>query len=180
VKSIGVSSLEEMATGIRDQALTLALAKVAPGRRSAQLVELLERPRFRNAFIQALAMGVAQALAANDQRVLAVYAYPAAPPPGATVARQETSLAHLMVLVTSSSAALEVFVAALNRALRVSLSGITGKRFGQGHPLLDINILTEQQRQQGLGLTRLLSADQPRPIMLWQRQAKPGEAGSAP
>jgi hypothetical protein len=170
-KTTGVSSLEEVATGIRDQALTLALAKVAPGRRSVQPVELLERPRFRSAFIQALALGVAQALAANDQRVRAVYAYPAAPVLGASVARDGASLAHLMVLVTSSSAALEVFVGALNRALRVSLSGLIGPGFGQCQPLLDINIVTEQQRQQGLGLTRLLSADQPRPVKLWQRQA---------
>jgi hypothetical protein len=159
-----------MAAGIRDQALAWALEKAAPGRRTVHLVELLERPGFRSSFVQALAKGVAQALAANDQRVLAVYAYEAAPAPGGSAACEETTLAHLLVLVTAPSAALEAFVSALNRALGVSLSGISRTCFGQYQPLLDINIVTEQQRQQGVGLARLLSAVRPRPIKLWQRQ----------
>ena len=167
---IGVSSLDDMAAEIRDQAVAAAREELVPGRRSAHPAELFERPSFRSAFVQALAIGVAQALAANDQRVVAVYAHVAAPNPGSKVGGEATALLHLLVLVTSPSAALEAFVTALNRALSESVSGITGPRFGQSQPLLDINILTEQQVQHGVGLARLLSAVRPRPIMLWQRQ----------
>jgi hypothetical protein len=167
----GVAFLHEMAAEIRDQAVALTREKLVPDQRQAPLDDLLALPGFRRAFVQALALGVAQALADNDLRVLAVYAHMAAPDPGAGAALQETALAHLLVRVTAPSAALEAFVAALNGGLSASLSGITGTRFGQCQPLLDINIVTEQEVQQGVGLARLLSAVRPRPIKLWQRPA---------
>ncbi len=167
----GAASLDEMAAEICDEALAVARAKAAPDQRRAHLRALLERPGFREAFVQALAMGAAQALAANDGRVLAVYAHMAAPEAGGRAAREGAALAHLLVRVTAPSAALEAFVAALDRALSVSLSGLTGSRLGQAQPLLDINIVTEQEVQQGVGRARLLSAVRPRPVKLWQRPA---------
>jgi hypothetical protein len=166
----GVSYLDDMAFGIRDQAIALARETLADDQCQAGLADLLDRPSFRAAFLRTLAFEAARALAANDQRVLAVYSYEAAPAHGTGDMNEAGASAQLLVLVTASSAALEAFVVALNRALSASLRGIAGAPFHLSEPLLDISIVTQQQVRQGVGLARLLSAIRPRPVRLWQRQ----------
>jgi hypothetical protein len=156
-----------MASAMRDQALALAREQLPPDERRVNVVDLLERPGFRIAFLQALAIGVAQTLARYDQRVLAVYAHAAAPHPGTDAGLPATTLTHMLVLVTAPSAALEALVTALNRALSVSLSGLAETSVGDSQPLLDISLVTEQQVQRGFGLAGLLSAVRPRPVKLW-------------
>jgi len=78
-------------------------------------------------------------------------------------------LVHLLVLVTAPSAALEAFVASLNRALSARLGALSGACFSPSGRLLDINVVTEQEVHQGVGIARLLSAVLP-PVRLWQRK----------
>ena len=164
-----VSRSDEIAHAIVDQALASARAHLGPGQPLAEFDGLALRPGFFGQFSRNLTVGVAQALASNDQRVLAVYAYEAAPRSGAGARALSGALVHLLVLVTAPSAALEAFVASLNRALGARLSALPGAQLRPPGPVLDINVVTEQEVRQEVGIARLLSAVLP-PVKLWQRK----------
>lgn len=166
----GVSRIDEMATRIRDQAVASARAQLDAKQCLPELDDPVHRSDCKRHFLRALAVGVAQALAANDRRVLAVYAYEATPDYGAEVNDLWGALAHLLVVVTAPSAALEAFVASLNRGLGASLSALPRAHFSHAGPPLDINVVTEQEVRQGVGMARLLSARLPPPVQLWQRK----------
>lgn len=165
-----VSRLDEMAKRIRDEAVASARAPLDADQCLTELDGPVQRSDFKRHFLRALAVGVAQALAANDRRVLAVYAYETALNCGAEVNEPWGPLAHLLVVVTVPSAALEAFVASLNRALGASLNALPRAHFSHAGPLLDINVVTEQEVRQGVGMARLLSARLPPPVQLWQRK----------
>ncbi len=166
----GVSRLDEMAQRIRDQAAAAARAQLRAERQVTEPEDPAQRPDFRRHFLRALAVGVAQALAANDRRVLAVYACETTPAQGAEAHDRWGALAHLLVVVTAPSAALEAFVASLNRALDASLAALPRTHFSHAGPPLDINVVTEQDVRLGVGMARLLSVRLPPPVQLWQRQ----------
>ncbi len=119
------------------------------------------RSGFAEAFKQALAAGVARALAENDRFVRAIYAYEPATADHATI--------HLLVRVTKPSAALEAFIATVNRALVMQLQapGEVAPR----EAVLDVNLFTEDDVRRGVGYAALLHAVSPPPKRLWQREA---------
>lgn len=164
-----VSWLDELAYGICAQAVALARAQVSAGQADASLAELIEAPDFAAYFIRGLALGFAQTLAAHDQRVQVVYVSECALDRPERYA-QSGALAHLLVLVTAPSAALEALISSLNRGLAASLSALP-RPWGTRTDLpLDISLVTEQEVRQGAGVARLLSAVRPPPAKLWQRQ----------
>jgi hypothetical protein len=164
-----VSRADEIAHGIFDQAVASARGRTRADQELTGFHELAQRPGFVGHFLRDLTVGVAQALASNDQRVLAVYAYEASPRSGVDAPAPCGALVPLLVVVTAPSAALAAFVASLNRALCARLSALPGARFSPAGPVLDINVVTEQEVRQEVGIARLLSAVLP-PVILWQRK----------
>jgi hypothetical protein len=156
-----VSRSDEIAHAIFDEAVAAARVRTRADHHLCGFDELVNVPGFFGHFMQDLAAGVAQALAANDHRVLAVYGYEAAVDPVSEAQAPCGALVHLVVLVTAPSAALEAFVASLNRAL--------GARFNPAGPVLDINAVTEREVRQRVGFGRLLSPVLPT-VKLWQRK----------
>lgn len=169
IETSRVSRSDDIAHAIYDQAIASARAQTRADQQVTEFGELAHLPGFVGHFLRELAVGVAQALAAHDSRVLAVYAYEGPPNPGARVEALSGALVHLLVLVTAPSAALEAFVASLNRALSARLGALSGACFSSSGRLLDINVVTEQEVHQGVGIARLLSAVLP-PVRLWQRK----------
>lgn len=164
-----VARSEEIADAIFDQAVASARGQMRADQQLTDFHELAQRPGFGGPFLRALTVGVAQALASHDQRVIAVYAYEASPKSGADAPAPSGALMPLLVVVTAPSAALDAFVASLNRALCARLSLLPGARFSPSGPVLDINVVTEQEVRQEVGIARLLSAMLP-PVRLWQRK----------
>lgn len=164
-----VSRSDEIAHAIFDQAIASARARAGLGQSLAEFDELVRLPDFVSHLLQDLTVGVAQALASNDQRVLAVYAYEASPKSGADARAFSGALVSQLVVVTAPSAALEAFVASLNRALCARMNALTGSWYSPPGPVLDINVVTEQEVRQEVGIARLLSAVLP-PVKLWQRK----------
>ena len=73
--------------------------------------------------------------------------------------------------VATSSAALEAFIAALDRALTDSLKGLPSPLFAERKFTLDVSLITEKDVRLGLGPAGLLSAIFTPPIKVWQRGA---------
>jgi hypothetical protein len=165
-----VSRSDEIAHAIFDQAVASARGRMRVDQQLIGFKELVQRPDFVDHFLRDLAVGVAQALASNDQRVAAVYAYEVAPSSGADASALSGALVSLLVVVTAPSAALGAFVASLNRALCARLSTHPGAHLSLSGPVLDINVVTEQEVRQEVGIARLLSAVVLSPVKLWQRK----------
>ena len=168
-----LSSLADLAGTIRDEAIAAARNRLAVAQRDQDLATLLPHLSFLGNFKHGLVSGVAQALAANDQRVRAVYTYD----PGLN-ADSETGeetppdmTLHLLVLVETRSAALEAFTHSLDRALAESLKGLPAPLFAQREFILDVSLITEQDVRRGRGPAALLSAVFTPPIKVWPHEA---------
>ena len=168
-----VTSLDEVAETIREAALAAAREKLSAPQRSLDLASLLCRPDFFERFKHGLATAVSQTLAANDSHVQATYVYePSANPDieTGTDLPPEAAL-HLLVLVTQPSAALEAFVAALDRALTATLKTLPSNLFAQRESVLDVNVITEKDVRLGLGYAAMLASVFAPPLKVWQREA---------
>lgn len=168
-----VTSLDEVAETIREEALAAARERLSDPRRSPDLASLLRRPDFFERFKYGLASAVSRTLAANDSRVQATYVYePSANPDIETGAElPPDATLHLLVLVTQPSSALEAFIAALDRALTDNLKELPSPRFTERNFTLDASLITEKDVRLGLGPAALLSAIFTPPIKVWQRGA---------
>ena len=173
VADFQASSLDEMAETIRDKALRQAREKVRRRYRDLDLAPLLQRADFFDYFKYGLACGVAEALAANDTQVQAVYTYDPTLNPDceASEARPLDIVVHLLVLATRPSAALEALVVALDRALTASLKALLSEVFTQCESILDLNVISEKDVRLGLGYAALLASVYAPPLKVWQREA---------
>ena len=109
-------------------------------------------------------------ISAHDHNVQAIYVYDPsinadsesgeAMPPDATM--------HLVVRVTSSSAALDAFVGALDRALTSNLKDLPSPQFASRKAVLDVTLVTDEDVRRGSSLAGLLSGVFARPIQVWQ------------
>ena len=162
----------QVAEMIREDALALARKKLLPIQRSLETAILLQRSDFFENFKYGLTVGVAEALAANDQHLQAIYAYdPSANPDSESgEAMPLEATIHLVALATASSAALEAYIAALDRALTESLKKFSSPRFALRESILDVNVITEKEVRLGLGYAALLSAVFAPPLKLWERE----------
>jgi hypothetical protein len=169
--AIQVTQLDEAAETIRDDALALARTRLGLVERDLPLNELLQRPDFVGHFTYALTNAVAQALAAHDQRVMEIYTFDLSANPAPEGGEPETpdNTVHLLALVTAPSAALQAFVAALDRALTASLRELAAGPFASRESVLDVNLITEADVRLGLSLAGMLSAVFAPPIKVWQR-----------
>jgi len=167
-----VSSLVEAAENIRDNALNLARKKTHPREPDVEMAKFLERRDFVDYFKHGLAQEVSQVIATYDQRVQAVYIFEESANPDAETEEylQFVDLTiHLLVLVTSASAALESFVTSLDRALTEALNELPSDPFAMRSSFLNVMPITENDIKDGRGYAVLLSSIYARPLKIWQR-----------
>jgi len=169
--AVQVLHLEEVAETIRDDALAQARKKIGALRRGANLAGLLERPDFLDYFKYGLASGVANVLAANDQNVQAVYVYDPALDAGSEAGEDPPRDVgvHLLVWVTTPSAALEALIASLDRALAASLKDLPAPGFRQRESILDVNLLSDDDMRRGVNYAGLLKGLFAPPLPVWRR-----------
>lgn len=165
-----VSHLAEVAETIRDDAMAMACRKhlifYSPEAKS-----LLEQPGFLDRFKYGLASGVAAVLGASDQRVRAIYIQDTINNPENEVAAEAPLdvTVSLIVLVTATSAALESFIASLDRALIASLKELDSPRFAEREFILDVIAVTEEEARLGIGYGHMLKSVFAPPLKVWQR-----------
>jgi hypothetical protein len=171
----GVSYLEDVARTIRDDALTLVRQKFAAPQRDLDLESLLNRRDFVEYFKHGVASGIAGVLAAHDQRVQAVYIYdPSANPDSELgVALPVDATVYLLVRVSTPSAALESFIASLDRALAESMKELPSPLYEQRESILDTCVVSEIDVQQRRGYGAMLSSLFAPPLRVWQREVVP-------
>ena len=168
---VQVLHLEEVAETIRDDALAQASDKIGALRRGADLAGLLTRPDFLDYFKHGLALGVASVLAANDQNVRAVYVYEPALDAGSEAGEdppRDTGV-HLLVRVTTPSAALETLIASLDQALTASLKHLPAPGFRQRESVLDVNLIGDDDFGRGVNYAGLLKGLFAPPLQVWRR-----------
>lgn len=168
-----ITPLDEVVETIYQDAMTLAQERISAPLRGLELKRLLRRPEFVDNLKYGLATGIANALAANDPRVLAVYAYDPSTNPDSDSGEDLPidPTVRLLVLVQSSSAALEAFIASLDRGLTASVKTLPSPKFEQRTSILDVNILTEHDVKAGRGYAILLSSMFAPPLKIWQRES---------
>jgi len=166
-----VLPLDEVAETIREDALALAQERLTGPLQGLELKRLLRRPDFVDNLKHGLALGVANALSANDPHVQAVYTYEPSANPDSELGNDlpVEATVHLLVVVESASASLQSFVAAMDRALTDSLKSWPSPTFAERTSILDINLLTRKDIQQGRGYAALLSSVFAPPIQVWRR-----------
>jgi hypothetical protein len=169
--AVRVLRLEEVAETIRDDALAQAHHKVGGFQRGADLASLLEHPAFLDYFKHGLATGAANVLAANDQNVQAVYSYDPACDAGSEAGEDPPRDAgvHLLVWVTTPSAALEALIVSLDQALAASLKDLPAPGFRQRESVLDVNLISDDDIRRGVNYAGLLKGLFAPPLQVWQR-----------
>jgi hypothetical protein len=169
-----VSDLTEMADAIRDQALAEANRSSGKRPNGTGRAGVIELSACLRQFSRGLATGIAKVLAANDQRVAAVYDYqPARPATSEQQPEHSPAIAiHLLIVVTAPSAALLALVASLTRALAASLWASPVFLSSARDLLVDANVITEQELRIGVGLAGLLSAVPAPSVKLWERETE--------
>ncbi len=167
-----ISSIFETTETIRDNALNRARKKILPREQDVELSKLLERRDFVDYLKHALAQEIAQVLASNDQRIQSIYLFEESTNPDAETEDYLSSVdltVHLLALVTSATAALEAFIASLDRALTEALSELPSSEFSRRTSFLDVLPVTESDVEQGQGYAILLSSIYARPLKIWER-----------
>jgi hypothetical protein len=168
-----VSSLMEAAETIRESAIDLAREKMSFYEQEAELAILLERRNFVEYFKYALAQEVAQVIATYDQRVKAVYLFEETANPDSETEDYLSTVdltIHLLATVTSASAALEAFVASVDRALTDVLCELPSDTFARRTSYLNVIPITENDIEEGRGYAVLLSSIYARPLRIWERE----------
>ena len=168
---ICVLPLDEVAETIRDDALEIANERLSAPFKGLELKRLLRRPDYVDNFKYGLALGVANMLSANDPQVQAVFLYEPSDNPDSELGSDlpVEGTVHILVVVKSPSAALKALIASLDRALTASLMSLPSPAFAERESLLDANLLTQADIEQGRGYALLLSSMFAPPIRVWQR-----------
>ncbi len=165
-----VSPLAEVAETIREDALRSAQRRFLI-LEIRDLESLLKRPDFFGYFHYELARGVARVLAANDQNVQGVYLYEESTDPSDDIADSTPldATLHLLVRVTARSAALDSFIASVDRALTDSLRELPSPKFAERSFILDANVVTEEEIEYRTGYGKLFGSLHTPLLQLWQR-----------
>ncbi len=167
-----VSDMAGAAAEIREGALAFVRDKLTAYQRGLDLVGLLHRSEYFEIFKHGLALGVAKVLGRYDQRVLAVYTYEfqtnTDAETGEVVPFNPTL--HMLLLVSTPSAALDAFISSLDRALLASLKELALPMLKQRDFILEVNIVTKQDIQYKIGYAKLLSSVFAPPLKVWQRE----------
>jgi hypothetical protein len=167
----GMMQLQDVAETICEHALERAYAPCTRSKRRGRLQRLLEDWAFVQRFRVGLAQGVANVLAAYDERVLSVYLFgdtDRARAENSGSARPELTV-QLLVLVSARSAALDALAAALGQALAREVRKLAGPVMDEQQPLLNLTVITEDEVAQRKGVALLFSAAFNPPLAIWTR-----------
>ena len=166
-----VSDVAGAAEEIRESALVFVREKLTAFQRGLDLNGLLRRSEYFEIFKYGLAIGVAEVLSRYDQRVQAVYTYELQTNTDveAGEAAPLNPTLHMLLLVSTPSAALEAFINSLDRALLASLKELALPVLKQRDFILEVNLVTRQDIQYQIGYAKLLSSVFAPPLKVWQR-----------
>ncbi len=167
-----IRSLPILAESILDQALDRAREKMPQRQRESKLAGLLKRHDFMAYFKYALAQEVAQVLTTYDRRILAVYLFEESENPDAETEDYLPSVdltVHLLAVVTSSSAALEAFIASLDRALTEAIRELPFILYAGRTSIFDVLPVTLDDIANKRGYAVLLSSFYAPPLKIWAR-----------
>jgi len=147
-----ISHLSELVASICDAALLSASIEAASNQQVPGWEHLLQRPDFYRRFKLSLASNVAQLLGTHDKYVQRVYFLEPFNNPNRETNQQFSVLTtfYLLVLIDKQSAALNVFIEALEQSLNRHLDERLSSLSADHQPLLDIVIVTKDaQKRKG-------------------------------
>jgi len=165
------SFLKEMIGTIRNNAINHSRTKMPLQLQNEVLSRLLERSDFIQYFRHALAHEIALVLGTYDQHVQAVYLFDESINPDAETEDYLPHVdhtIHLLLKVTSNSAALGAFITSLDRALTEELREMLDS-FAGYTSFLDVSPITDKSIQERRGYAALLSSFYARPLKVWPR-----------
>jgi hypothetical protein len=168
-----VMNLAVVVENMLENTLAWTRDKLNARERDLPMERLLEHPRFWDHFKYELASEISLLLAENAQRVEAVYLYDPSGNPD-----NETSTAlpidptiHLIVIVSTPSAALETFMDSLNRVLIERLRELPGPLFISRQFIIDVIVISQEDARYNRGSATLLSSIYAPPLKLWERNS---------
>lgn len=166
-----VTQLQGVARKICLEALHEAYERLVPDERVLGLEQLFQRRKFLRGFKDSLAKGVAETLARHDKRVRAVYLFEPSANPDQAVNETGSfeAILHLLVLVETPSAALAALVTALEHGFREYLQELSAITLSESRFILDVNLVTPEAVERGMGFASLLSSRVGPPLKLWER-----------
>jgi hypothetical protein len=167
-----VDNLKKTIKIIRNNAIQHSRMKMPLPQQNDALSRLLERRDFVQYFRHALAHEIARVLATYDQHVQAVYLFDESINPDAETEDYLPHVdltIHLLLKVTSNSAALGAFITSLDRVLTEELREMPDS-FADYTSFLDVIPITEQAVQERRGFAALLSSIYARPLKVWPRE----------
>ncbi len=173
VRRTEVTRLFEVAETIRDDALVWARSGLGIFDRGLELENLFELSRFVDRFKYGLAKGVAETIAANDQRVQAIYLFDSELSSDLETGCElpiDVSV-HQLALVSAPSAALESLIISLDRALLESLQELPVRLYKEREWILDIKLITEYDVDNKIGYACLLGSTFSPALEIWKRTA---------
>ncbi len=153
-----VSYLDDVSMTIRDDAIEQARSKLSI---SLSLEQLLKDNRFIGYLKYGLATGIAEALAANDARVQAIYLYDPSDDLEMTL--------HLIVETSASSAALDAFIESLDQALTRCMRDLPSPLLEGRTFIMDVNMVTEEEVRHRVGYAAFLSSMFAPALKIWKR-----------
>jgi hypothetical protein len=168
-----VTHSDNIAKRICHQALLETYDKLVPVEQELSLERLLQRRALFQSFKYSLAKGVAETLVTKDKRVRTVYMFEPSANPDAETEEDlplEATI-HLLVVVETTSAALEALIASLDRGLAQCMRELPSPLLADRRSILDVNLVTEEAVKHKTGYANLLSSVFAPPLKLWEHQA---------
>lgn len=167
-----ISHLSEVAETMRDDALAYSRQEVDAKKRAWSLDRLFGDIEFFACFKYGLARSLSAVLAAHDVQIREIHYYD---PFVEREGRQMSSLPvdatlHLLARISRSSAALEMFIAALDQALVEHLNELPTPLFSERSSVIDVSFITDDDVRLGRGQASLLSSMYTPPLRIWMRE----------
>jgi len=170
-QQIEVTRLDEVAEGMRQDAVHATIAKLGAPQQEQPWEELFKDYHFVARFSANLADGVAEVLTAHEAGIEAIYTFePSANPDVETgeYLPQDTAV-HMLCVVEKVSAGLEAFIEALDRALVESLQALPSAQYAECGRALDILLVTKEDVKQRRGYAHMLNSIFAPPLKIWGR-----------
>ncbi len=171
VSRTGATYLSDVAETIRDDALRQAQSGLGNLAKRLDQKALFKRADFVERFAYWLAKAAALSIAANDQRVEQVFLFEAEPNPdvGSEAVAFADASVHLLAVVSPPSAALEAFIASLDRSLAQSLRELDIELFNRRESILDVKLITQEDIANNTGYAVLLRSIHAPALRIWLR-----------
>ena len=157
---------------MRDDALAYSRQEVAAKKRAWSLNRLFGDMEFFACFKYSLARSLSAVLAAHDVQIREIHYYDpfVEREDGQTGNLPVDATLHLLARISRSSAALEMFVAALDQALVEHLKELPTPLFLERSSIIDISLITDDDVRLGRGQASLLSSMYIPPLRIWMRE----------